>query len=56
MMCAYARFHLNRSFHLREPGETELDALDKHKFGYVQQSLKIRSKSENDTDIAEMIL
>ena len=26
------------------------------KFGYVQQRVKIRSRSKNDTDIAEMML
>ena len=30
-------------------------AVGRHKSGYVQQSMKIRSKSETDTDIAEMI-
>ena len=30
--------------------------MGKHKSGYVQQSVKIRSRSENDTDIVQMML
>ena len=30
--------------------------MGRHKSGYVQQNVKIRSRSENDTDIAEMIM
>ena len=37
-------------------GETELNAVGKHKSGCVQQSVKIKSRSENDTDIVEMML
>ena len=29
--------------------------MGRHKFCYVQWSVKIRSRSENDTDIAEMM-
>ena len=29
--------------------------MGRHKSGYVQQSMKVRSRPENDTDIAEMI-
>ena len=29
--------------------------MGRHKFGYVQWSIKIRSRSENDTDNAEMV-
>ena len=55
MMCMYAnvKFHHNRSVQV---WETELNALSKHITGYVQQSVKTRSISENDTDTAEMML
>ena len=53
MIYAYVKFHHNRSVQVLE---TELNALGKHKSGYVQQSVKTRSRSENDTDTAEMVL
>ena len=53
MMFAYVKFHHNSSV---QDWDTELNALGKHKSGYVQQSLKTRSRSENDTDTAEIIL
>ena len=52
-MYPYMKFHHNRSFQV---WETELHALGKHKSGYVQQNVKTRSKSENNTDTAEMML
>ena len=42
-----------RSFCL---SEMELNAVGRHIFGYVQWSMKSKSRSENDTDIAEMML
>ena len=36
--------------------ETELNTVGIHKPGYVHESVKIRPRSENDTDIAEMLL
>ena len=50
MMHAYVKFQNNRSV---ENWETELNALGKQKSGYVQQSVKTRSRSVNDTDTAE---
>ena len=51
MMYTYVKFHYDKSVQV---WETELNALGKHKSGYVQQSGKTRSRSENDTDTAEM--
>ena len=34
----------------------KLNSVGRHKFGDVQQSMIIRSRSEKDTDIAEMII
>ena len=50
MMYALVKFHHKRSFHL---WGTKLNMLGNHKPNFVQQSLKIRSRSENNTDIAE---
>ena len=36
--------------------ERELNAVGRHKAGFVQQECEIRSRSENDTDTAEMML
>ena len=52
-MYAHVKFHHNRSV---QGWETELNALGEHKSGFVQQRVKTRSWSENDTDIAEMML
>ena len=51
-MYAYVKFHHNRSVQV---WETELNALGRHKSGNVQDSMKTRSRSENDTDTAEMM-
>ena len=32
-----------------------LNAVYRRKFGYVQQTVKIRSRSLNDTDVAEIM-
>ena len=53
MMYAYMKFHHNRPVQDRK---SELNALGKHKSGYVQQSVETSSRSENDTDTAEMML
>ena len=53
MMYAHVKFHHNRSV---QDGETELNTLGKHKSGYIQQSIKSRSRSENNTNTAEMML
>ena len=51
MMYAYVKFH---HIGLFKSEKTELNALGKHKSGDVQHSVKTRS--ENDTDTAEMVL
>ena len=53
MMYASVKFHHNRSFQV---WKTELNALGKHKSSYVQQTVKTRSRTENDNDTAEMVL
>ena len=52
-LCKVVKCLDKRSLNL---GETELNAVGKHKSGYVQQSVKIKSRSENNTDIVEMML
>ena len=47
------KFYHNRSVQI---WDTELNTLGKHKSGYVQHSVKTRSRSENDTDTVEMML
>ena len=62
MMYAHVKFHHNRSV---QDWETELNTLtdnqtsvfsSEQKSGYIQQSIKSRSRSENNTNTAEMML
>ena len=51
--CKFLSFFYKRLFSL---SEMELSTKGRHKFGYVHRIVKIMSRSENDTDIAEMML
>ena len=53
MMYVCVKFYPQSLFSLLE---TELNTVGSHKSGNVQQSVKIRSRSENDSDIAEIML
>ena len=53
LRCKFYVLFYKRLFSL---SEMELSTKGRHKFGYVHRIVKIKSRSENDTGIAQMML